>query len=100
MLGPSAKDSRGRAANKTPFCFFCHVAGWGWGCLSDSQVISGHVHAYQRSHPVYKGEVAADGSKAPVYVVLGDGGNREGHALGYATPQPAWSAYKNDTQFG
>ena len=52
-------------------------------------VLSGHVHAYQRSHPVYKGEVVADGSKAPVYVVLGDGGNREGHALGCGRPSLA-----------
>ena len=75
---------------------------------------------------------------APTYIVVGDGGNREGHALGcgcpstrmniwnwlhgetngptvaallvfppvglcrrrYHTPQPAWNAYANDTQFG
>mmetsp|Transcript_20506 Transcript_20506/g.26683 ORF Transcript_20506/g.26683 Transcript_20506/m.26683 type:complete len:414 (-) Transcript_20506:210-1451(-) len=60
-------------------------------------VIAGHVHAYQRSHPVYNGEVVEDG---PVYIVVGDGGNREGHAKKYVKPDPEWSAYKNDTSFG
>ena len=36
---------------------------------------------------------------APVYVVVGDGGNREGHADGYFVHlEDQWSAYKNDTQ--
>ena len=34
------------------------------------------------------------------YIVVGDGGNREGHAKGYYTPTPSWNAYSNDTQFG
>ena len=38
-------------------------------------VISGHVHAYERSHPVYKYQRDACG---PVYLSLGDGGNVEG----------------------
>jgi hypothetical protein len=60
-------------------------------------VLAGHVHAYQRSYPVYNGDVVEDG---PVYIVVGDGGNREGHAKVYEKPDPAWSAYKNDTSFG
>ena len=35
-----------------------------------------------------------------VYIVVGDGGNREGHAKGYTSPTPSWNAYSNDTQFG
>lgn len=50
-------------------------------------------------HLRYKGDVNYPG--APVYIVVGDGGNREGHAYGYVhNVTPAWSAYKNDTQFG
>ncbi|CAH0475717.1 unnamed protein product [Peronospora belbahrii] len=54
-------------------------------------IISGHVHAYERSHPVYQEKVVVDG---PIYVVLGDGGNREGLAPTYFDPQPEWSAYR------
>ncbi|KAL4087282.1 hypothetical protein PRIC1_013179 [Phytophthora ramorum] len=54
-------------------------------------VVSGHVHAYERSHPVYKQKVVED---APVYVVLGDAGNREGLAPTYFVPQPEWSAFR------
>ncbi|CAI5726555.1 unnamed protein product [Hyaloperonospora brassicae] len=54
-------------------------------------VIAGHVHAYERSHPVYKEQVVAD---APMYIVLGDAGNREGLAPTYYDPQPKWSAYR------
>ncbi|GLD93863.1 hypothetical protein PINS_up002468 [Pythium insidiosum] len=54
-------------------------------------VFAGHVHAYERTHPVYKERVRADGA---VYVVLGDGGNREGLAPTYIHPKPAWSAFR------
>lgn len=54
-------------------------------------VIAGHVHAYERSHPVYKEKVMED---APVYMVLGDAGNREGLAPTYFDPQPEWSAFR------
>ena len=59
-------------------------------------VISGHVHAYERTHPVYK-NVTQPG--APTYIVVGDGGNREGHAKDYM-PQPGWSAFRNGLDFG
>lgn len=59
-------------------------------------VIMGHVHAYERSYPVYNDEVIHDGT---VYVVIGDGGNHEGHAATYYE-QPSWSAFRNGTQFG
>ncbi|CAI5703124.1 unnamed protein product [Peronospora effusa] len=54
-------------------------------------IISGHVHAYERSYPVYKEKLVVDG---PIYVVLGDAGNREGLAPTYIDPQPKWSAFR------
>lgn len=54
-------------------------------------VFSGHVHAYERTHPVYKEVVRPDGV---VYVVLGDGGNREGLTPTYIHPKPKWSAFR------
>ena len=51
-------------------------------------VLSGHVHAYERSARVYAG--ACNGS-APAYITVGDGGNREGLAANWTQPQPAWS---------
>ena len=38
-------------------------------------VFAGHVHAYERTHPVFKGSLDVD---APAYITIGDGGNREG----------------------
>ncbi|KAG5182356.1 Metallo-dependent phosphatase-like protein [Tribonema minus] len=69
------------------------------GMIADARaalVISGHVHAYERTHPV-RGWARRDG--APVYIVIGDGGNREGHARGLYAP-PHWSAARDDGAFG
>ncbi len=60
-------------------------------------IISGHVHAYERTYPVFNGSI---NSSAPTYIVIGDGGNIEGHASNYVQPQPEWSAYRNGTQYG
>ena len=60
-------------------------------------VIAGHVHAYERTHPVYQNATVSDGI---VYINIGDGGNAEGHDFYYESPAPAWSAYRNGTQFG
>ncbi|GFR53263.1 hypothetical protein Agub_g16045 [Astrephomene gubernaculifera] len=38
-------------------------------------VLSGHVHAYERTHPLYKYRPDSCG---PVYLTIGDGGNVEG----------------------
>ncbi|CAL8470424.1 g9966 [Coccomyxa elongata] len=54
-------------------------------------VFAGHVHAYERGHRTYKGERHECG---PVYINIGDGGNREGLAETYDDPQPGWSAYR------
>ena len=59
-------------------------------------VFTGHVHAYERTYPIYQNETRNDGV---VYVTIGDGGNREGHANTYYA-QPSWSAYRNGTQYG
>ena len=58
---------------------------------------AGHVHAYERSYPVYRDEVVSDGT---VYITIGDGGNAEGHASEYVYPTPGWSAFRNGTQYG
>ena len=57
-------------------------------------VISGHVHAYERSFPVYKEKRDECG---PVYVTVGDAGNREGTNPWAAQPQ--WSAFR-ESSFG
>lgn len=61
---------------------------------------TGHVHAYERTHPMYQNKSHACGT---VHITIGDGGNREGFAYDWATPatpspplydQPEWSAYR------
>ena len=54
-------------------------------------VFSGHVHAYERSCKVYQYTCVDDG---PLYITLGDGGNSEGLASTWVSPQPPWSAYR------
>lgn len=60
-------------------------------------IFAGHVHAYERSHPTYQNVTNARGS---VYINIGDGGNAEGHSSSYYAPAPAWSAFRNGTQYG
>ena len=59
-------------------------------------IFSGHVHAYERSANVAKSVVTPG---APVYINIGDGGNREGPASSWLEPQPEWSAFRQ-TNFG
>lgn len=59
-------------------------------------IFSGHVHAYERTYPVYKNNL---NDRSPVYITIGDGGNIEGHASKYYE-QPEWSAFRNGTQYG
>lgn len=61
-------------------------------------VFAGHVHAYERSYPVYKDKI--DSNKGVVYINIGDGGNKEGHSANYLDPHPEWSAYRNGSFFG
>jgi hypothetical protein len=60
-------------------------------------VIAGHVHAYERTHPVYRNAPTQDG---PMYLVVGAGGNDEGHYPDYIQPAPSWSAFRDGFQFG
>ena len=60
-------------------------------------ILSGHVHAYERTYPVAYNSTSSSG---PIYVVTGEAGNREGHAGAYQQPQPAWSAFRDNTIFG
>lgn len=59
-------------------------------------VFSGHVHAYERFTRVYKDEANNCG---PVYINIGDGGNREGLASEYQSPQPSISVFR-EASFG
>jgi hypothetical protein len=55
-------------------------------------VLNGHVHAYERTHPVYDNAVNQCG---PVHIVVGDGGNYEGpYGNSWIEPQPAFSKFR------
>ena len=53
-------------------------------------VVSGHVHAYERSHPVHDFQKDECG---PMYINVGDGGNREGLDHDYYSKRD-WSAVR------
>ena len=55
-------------------------------------VFAGHVHAYERSLPVFDNALDASGA---VHITIGDGGNREGLYNNWNSPQPAWSAFRD-----
>ncbi|GAB4833395.1 Probable purple acid phosphatase 20 [Ancistrocladus abbreviatus] len=59
-------------------------------------VFAGHVHAYERFTRVYNGQADECG---PVYITIGDGGNREGLASNYMDPQPDISLFR-EASFG
>ncbi|GAB2272191.1 hypothetical protein Dimus_007011 [Dionaea muscipula] len=59
-------------------------------------VFAGHVHAYERFTRVYDGQADNCG---PVYINIGDGGNREGLATDYMDPQPSISLFR-EASFG
>ncbi|XP_075637785.1 purple acid phosphatase 22-like [Castanea sativa] len=59
-------------------------------------VFAGHVHAYERFTRVYNNEKDKCG---PVYITIGDGGNREGLALDYEEPASPLSLYR-EPSFG
>ncbi|OLQ13473.1 Purple acid phosphatase 18 [Symbiodinium microadriaticum] len=59
-------------------------------------VLAGHVHSYERTWPVYKNETTVC---APVYINIGDGGNREGAYAKWlpgehGALEPTWSAFR------
>ena len=57
-------------------------------------VISGHVHAYERTCRSLNYTCTPD---APYYITIGDGGNLEGLAEGWVSPQPAWSLFRQSS---
>ncbi|KAI3894481.1 hypothetical protein MKX03_013812 [Papaver bracteatum] len=65
-------------------------------------ILSGHVHAYERSHRIsniHYNVSAGDAypvpdKSAPVYLTVGDGGNQEGLASTFMDPQPEYSAFR------
>lgn len=61
-----------------------------------NMAFSGHVHAYERTYPVFQNKTDTKGT---VYITIGDGGNLEGHDAKYYE-QPEWSAFRNGTEYG
>jgi len=54
-------------------------------------VMVGHVHAYERTAPVYANRTRCDG---PIHIVIGDAGNHEGPACGRHPQQPDWAVFQ------
>ncbi|KAE9590846.1 putative Acid phosphatase [Lupinus albus] len=59
-------------------------------------IFEGHVHAYERFTRVYKEK---DDKCGPIYINIGDGGNREGLATEYINPKPTISLFR-EANFG
>jgi predicted phosphodiesterase len=59
-------------------------------------VFSGHVHAYERTYPVFQNQTDERGT---VYITIGDGGNLEGLDSIYYNA-PSWSAFRNGEYYG
>ncbi|XP_062117573.1 probable purple acid phosphatase 20 [Humulus lupulus] len=59
-------------------------------------VFAGHVHAYERFTRVYNDKADKCG---PIYITIGDGGNREGLATKYIDPKPEISIFR-EASFG
>ncbi|CAI7777272.1 unnamed protein product [Closterium sp. NIES-54] len=59
-------------------------------------VFAGHVHAYERTERVFDWQVDPCG---PIYITIGDGGNKEGLATRYLSPSPEWSIFQ-EASFG
>lgn len=60
-------------------------------------VFSGHDHAYMRSHPMVDGKVKKEG---PMYVIVGAGGNREGHSDYLHKHPEKWVAVRDVKEYG
>ncbi|XP_065616749.1 purple acid phosphatase 22-like [Quercus suber] len=59
-------------------------------------VFAGHVHAYERFTRVYNNK---ENECGPLYVTVGDGGNREGLALTFKSPPSPLSLFR-EASFG
>jgi len=65
-------------------------------------VYFGHVHAYERTYPVYNCEVSGSYQTpgAPIYVLAGCAGALwNDHQRDWTNPQPSWSGYR-ETKWG
>jgi hypothetical protein len=58
-----------------------------------SAVFGGHVHAYERSRPVFNNSVLPPGRGSMTHFNIGDGG--ADLYTGWLSPQPAWSAFRD-----
>ncbi|XP_047948586.1 bifunctional purple acid phosphatase 26-like isoform X2 [Salvia hispanica] len=74
-----------------------------WFCQYKVDVVfAGHVHAYERSYRVSNikynvssgTSYAAPDKSAPVYITVGDGGNKGGLATSFKYPQPNYCAFR------
>jgi acid phosphatase type 7 len=64
-------------------------------------VVSGHDHAYMRTTPLEYDTAVVNNKPGPIYLILGAGGNREGHAREYRPNfHPAWEAASSNQDFG
>ncbi|KAH9118115.1 hypothetical protein AeMF1_008574 [Aphanomyces euteiches] len=61
-------------------------------------VFGGHVHAYERTAPIYKNKINND--KGTIHITIGAGGNFEGHAGPLLTPLSDWSLSSNNVTYG
>ncbi|XP_073392097.1 purple acid phosphatase 18 isoform X2 [Physcomitrium patens] len=59
-------------------------------------LVTGHVHAYERTTRVYANKVDPCGI---MHITVGDGGNREGLARRFRDNPPEWSAFR-EASFG
>jgi len=57
---------------------------------------TGHIHAYERTAPMYNYSVVSDGL---VTLVVGNGGNGEGLYPDWRQPQPDWSIHR-ESKYG
>jgi hypothetical protein len=108
-------NSNSHHHNETEEFFFAQAAEPLLRAAAVDLVLAGHVHAYERSYPAYQQKRVTSSSSSSssssstkdhaeeglgtVYVTVGDGGNREGHAWPWLYPQPEWSAYR-ESSFG
>jgi hypothetical protein len=60
-------------------------------------ILQGHVHAYERTYPMYNFQVDPTST---VYVTNGHGGNKEGLYPNWQIPSPSWSAYHDSSCYG
>lgn len=61
-------------------------------------VISGHSHGYMRTTGIAHGKTR---DTAPIYMIVGEGGNRENHSPGYKYKHPEkWVVKRDNTEYG